>query len=292
MKKKTVLITGSSGHLGSVLVSLLQPAFNIVTLSKSDKKATIYADIDELTQSDVELIYKDHPVDAVIHCAGLTNPKMEQDISFNAYSFTKFLASPTIRHILIGSVSEYGFPKTKTISEKTPEHPVTSYGVSKLLQKRAASYFYSTHQADIIYFRVSNIIMPEGRKDSLIESIFRASQKPKNKILIGSRDISRDFIDIRDLGSAIQNALLIPKHDFLYNLCSGTQISYGDFIGVFRDEWDKLRTETFPPIEYTGTPEVYYPGRYSIQKIKKGLKWKPRHSLSESLHWLLQKRNG
>lgn len=292
MKKKTILITGSSGHLGLELVSLLQPIFNIITLSKSDKKATIYADINGLTQSDVELIYKDHPVDAVIHCAGLTNPKTEDDISFNAYSFTKFLASPTIRHILIGSVSEYGFPKSKMVSEKTIEHPLTNYGISKLLQKRVASYFYTTHQADIVYLRVSNIIMPFGRQDSLIESVFRASQKPKKRVFVNKSVISRDFIDIRDLGGAIQNALLIPKHDFLYNLCSGTQTSYGDLIKIFQEEWNTTCTERFPSIVYTGKPEMYYPGRYSIQKIKKGLKWKPRHSISESLHWLIQKRNG
>lgn len=292
MKKKTVLITGSSGHLGSQLAAFLEPIFNVITLSKSDKKATFCIDINSLSQSDVELIYKEHPIDVIIHCAGITNPKTEKDISFNAYSFTKFLTQSRVRHILIGSVSEYGFPKTKTISEKATERPTTDYGISKLLQKRVASYFYSTHQADIIYFRVSNIIMPHGREDSLIESIFRASQKPKNKVLIGSRDISRDFIDVRDLGDAIKNAVQVPKHDFLYNLCFGAQTSYGDFIDIFRDEWNTLCNETFPQIEYTRMPEDYYPGRYVIRKIKKGLKWEPRHSLSESLHWLIKKRNG
>ncbi|MFZ2026557.1 MAG: NAD(P)-dependent oxidoreductase [Microgenomates group bacterium] len=292
MRKKIVLITGSSGHLGSQLASLLQPIFNVMTLSRSDKKATLHVDISKLSQPDIESIYKNYPIDAVIHCAGITNPKTEEDVSFNAYSFTKFLTQPHVRHVLIGSVSEYGFPKTKTISEKTPEHPITSYGVSKLLQKRVASYFYFTHKTDIVYFRVSNIIMPYGRQDSLIESIFRASQKPKEKVQISSRAVSRDFIDIRDLSNAIQMAVLAPTHDFLYNLCSGRRMTYDTFIDTFREEWEKTQRSSFPSITYTGMPENYYPGRYSTLKIKKTFGWKTHYSLRESLHWLIQKRNG
>lgn len=292
MKKKTILITGSSGHLGSQLVPLLQPRFNVVTLSRSDKSAVLHADINTLSPLDVQSMYVNYPIHAVVHCAGITNPKTKEDISFNAYSFTKFLIQPLVRHILIGSVSEYGFPKIKTISEKTPEHPTTLYGTSKLLQERVASYFYSTHKADIVYFRVSNIIMPYGRQDSLIESIFRASQKPKKRIQINSRAVSRDFIDIRDLSNAIQMAILAPTHDFLYNLCSGKRVTYGVFLDTFHEVWDKMRNSPFPVVTDTGISEDYYPGRYSIRKIKKAFGWGAHHSLHESLHWLMQKRNG
>lgn len=292
MKKKTVLITGSSGHLGSQLASLLSPTMRVMTLSKSDKKATICADINTLSQADVERIYENNAIDAVIHCAGITNPKTEEEISFNAYSFTKFLVRKKIRHILIGSVSEYGLLETKTASEKTAEHPSTRYGVSKLLQKQVASYFHRAHQTDIVYLRVSNILMPYGRPDSLIESLFRASEKPNIDIHISTQKTSRDFIDMRDLFSAVQKAILVPTHDFLYNLCSGKQVTYGSLIDHFRKEWAKQRKEPFPTIVYTGVPEICYTGRYTIHKIKKDLGWKPRFSLPESLRWLIQQRYG
>ncbi len=289
MGKKTVLITGSSGHVGTHLTSLLSHSYRIVTLSKSDKRATICADISLLTQKKILKIYNDFPIDAVIHCTGYTDPKTQEEVSFNAFSFTKFLVKKDVRHIVLGSVAEYGV-SNKDISESSVEHPLSLYGISKLCQERVARHYFEEKKNDIVYIRISNILMPHGRKGSLIESIFRASEQSNNTVSISSPYITRDYIAIRDVAHAIVQILSAPAPSFLYNICSGNQTTYEKLLREFRTVWKNSCNKPFPQVLLVKKPESFCKGRYTIQKGETELGWKPKYSLNESICWMIKQR--
>lgn len=289
MGKKTVLITGSSGHVGTHLTSLLSHSYRIVTLSKSSKTATICANISLLTTKQIQKICDEFSIDAVIHCAGHTNPKTQEEVSFNAFSFTKFLVKKNIRHIVLGSVSEYGI-SNRDISESSAEQPLSIYGVSKLFQERVARHYFEGKKDDIVYIRISNILMPYGRRGSLIESLFRASEQSNNTVSISNPYIMRDYIDIRDVASAIIQILSTPSPSFLYNICSGNQTTYEKLLREFRTVWQNNCKKTFPHILLVKKPESFCKGRYTIQKGETELGWKPKYSLNESIRWMIKQR--
>lgn len=289
MGRKTVLITGSSGHVGFHLSSLLSPFHNIITLSKSDKKATICTDITLLTPAQIHKIYDDFSIDTVIHCAGHTDPKKQEEVSFNVFSFSKFLVKDDIRHIVLGSVAEYGELKG-TVSESTNEHPISLYGVSKLFQERVARYYFEERKDDIVYMRISNILMPYGRSGSLIESIFRASEQSNYTVAISNPHIARDYIDVRDVAHAIMRIIPAPSSSFLYNVCSGKQTTYEKLLHDFRIIWQDNCDKPFPRILLSGKTESFCEGMYTIRKGEKELGWKPVYSLRESIHWMIKQR--
>lgn len=289
MGKKTVLITGSSGHVGAHFVSFFSPFYKIITLSKSDQNATICADISLLTPAQIHKIYDNFSIDTVIHCAGYTNPKTQEEVLFNTFSFTKFLSKRNIRHIILGSVAEYGVLKG-VISESTDEHPVSLYGISKLSQERVAHHYFERKNDDIVYIRISNILMPYGRSGSLIESIFRASEQSFHTVSINGPYITRDYIDIRDVARAITRILSIPSPSFLYNICSGNQTTYENLLQEFRTVWQNDCNKPFPPIHFSEKPESFCEGIYTIQKGEEELGWKPRYSLHESIQWMIKQR--
>ncbi len=287
---KHILVVGASGNVALFLSQWFAKKsryYRVYTLSRSDKKATIYADINHLTSVQIHKIYEKYEIDAVFHCAALVRPLASDEIHFNAYSFVRFLTKSNIRHILFGSVAEYGY-RQRTVSEKTKENPQTLYGLSKLLQKEAASYFRTVENQDIVYLRISNILMPRAQPTSLVEKIFNASEKGIS-FSINDERISRDFIDIRDIARCIEFILKKRKHTFLYNLTSGKQTSYASLIVVLKKTWDS-RQKPFPHYTVQHQSEQYTKGIYDNRKIKTDFKWKPRYSLRKSIKWIVENK--
>jgi len=289
MGKKTLLITGSSGHVGTHLTELLSPFYKIITLSKNDG-ACVKADINLLSKKQIQGIYDAFSIDTVIHCAGYTNPKTQKEVSFNVFAFTKFLTKKGMRHIVFGSVAEYGFQEDE-ISESSLEQPTSLYGFSKLSQERVAHYYFEEEDFNITYIRISNILMPYGRDGSLIESLFRASELSNNAISMSNNKVARDYIDIRDVANAVQKILSTPSPSFLYNICSGNQTTYRELLHDLRIIWQNIYTKPFPHIIFSGKRELFCSGRYTIQKAETELGWKPKHSLNESIRWLIKYRH-
>jgi GDP-6-deoxy-D-talose 4-dehydrogenase len=287
----TILITGSSGRLGKILVEILSKEFSVVTLSRSDKEATIYQDINTLTVKQINKIYTDHSISVVVHCAGITSPSKESDILFNAFSFTKFLTNKRIRHIVFGSVAEYGSQKG-SITEYDCEKPFTLYGLSKVLQKKTAEFHKEYKRQDIIYLRASNILMPHMQSTSLIETIGSIVGKNKKVFSIRNEAISRDFIDVRDVIQLVKDIIIADHPSFIYNVCAGKQTNYKTLISLLKLIYTKKNIVPFPTCTITHENELYCRGSYSREKADKELSWKPHYSLEQSLSWIVEQRYG
>ncbi|MFH1247466.1 MAG: NAD(P)-dependent oxidoreductase [Candidatus Micrarchaeota archaeon] len=143
MKKFTVTITGATGRLGAVVVTVLEKKFNLRLLARNVKKAkqlfpgkkVIEIDLENASVAQVKKAVKGSWV--VVHLAGLVDVCASRQRLFSVnYEATRKLVKACEREkvpffVHCSSIAVYG-DSTNKISENTLLRPTSVYGQSKL----------------------------------------------------------------------------------------------------------------------------------------------------------------
>ena len=142
-----VLVTGSLGYIGTVLVPmLLKEGHDVIGMDTDYYSRCTFtgAPVDVPT---LKMDVRDAPntavrgVDAIIHLAGLSNdplgdynPNLTDDINSQASTRLAKLAKQAgvQRFLFASSCSNYGASGDQFLTEEAAFNPVTSYGVSKV----------------------------------------------------------------------------------------------------------------------------------------------------------------
>ena len=154
---KTILVTGGAGYIGShTCVRLLESGYKVVVLDNfSNSSAEAVRRVEDIARRKVTLIEGDindatlldelfqaHPIDAVIHFAGLkaVGESVAQPLRYyrNNVSGTVVLCEAMQRAgvkdmVFSSSATVYGDPATVPIREDFPTSATNPYGRSKLM---------------------------------------------------------------------------------------------------------------------------------------------------------------
>jgi nucleoside-diphosphate-sugar epimerase len=283
---KAVLVTGANGNIGSFLVDYFS-AKKIPVVSSSRVKDDVFS----MSTDELRAWYAKHSIGYMIHTAGSVEPTSDTDVIFNAFSYKHLLVDKKVRYFLCGSVAEYGF-QNKILTEKSTEQPETRYGLSKLMQKDSAEFSGKKEGFDIVYMRMSNVLLPHAHTSSLIENILKEMPKGvRGTITIKHHQITRDFIDIRDVCSFLEKAMKAKKHRSIYNVTSATQTKYTTLVDLFADIFKKEKKQT-PKLVVLGQSEPHMTGVYSNHNAYVDFGWKPHYSVEETVRWMVNERYG
>ncbi len=299
--RKTYLITGGAGFIGSNLVNfLLDKNFNVIVLDNlsTGKKENLKKNRN-LKFFKVDISKKiNHrkyfaKADYVIHLAGIAdivpsiiNPKKYFDS--NVTGTLNILEScrkyKNIKKIIYAaSASCYGIPKKFPTDEKSKIEPMYPYALTKNLGEKLAMHYFKIYKLPIISLRFFNIYGPNSRTTGAYGAMFGVflAQKINNQPLtiVGNGNQTRDFLYVLDLCRAILKASLSKKKGEIYNVASGKEIKV-NFIAKLIS-----KNLTFIP-KRPGEPDR---SLASIKKIKKHLKWYPRIPIEKGLEILLNR---
>lgn len=223
-----ILLTGYNGFVGK----------HIISCNKCEIMADEQGQIPLTDQVRmVRLISKIQP-DAVIHLAAQSNvaksfshPKQTYDTNFygtlnllEALCESKFKG----KFLFIGSGDIYGIVTKLPITEDMPLKPRNPYAVSKVAAE-ALCYEWSQHsEFDIIMTRSFNHIGPGQSEEFVISSFAKQIMLIKNGkitpvLKTGNLDVTRDFVDVRDVIRAYFLLLEHGENSQIYNICSGNE---------------------------------------------------------------------
>ena len=252
MKKRTFLVTGGTGFIGSNISKLLVRKNYNVKIFDNNSRGSI-GSIKKI-QKRIKFIKGDirnkillnkalKKTDAVIHLAyvnGTINfykePIKVLDIAVNGIlNVLEGCIKNNIRELYLASSSEvYQTPEKIPTDEqealKIPDiyNPRFSYGGGKILTELMGIHYGKKFFKKLIIFRPHNVYGPNMGNDHVIPEFinrFRKMKKKNNKFTIkGNGNETRSFIFIDDFISAFDLILKKGKHLNIYNIGTSEQI--------------------------------------------------------------------
>jgi UDP-glucose 4-epimerase len=268
--KKTIMITGGLGYIGSHLTfRLLSSQYDIIVL---DNKSNNYLDeipgtityIGDLSDTNLlQQIFNQHKIDCVIHLAA---KKSVEESKTNSLEYYKENVSNTInllQHsnckniVFASSASVYGDNDCcKTTSSVNPLSP---YARTKVMCEQILSDLW-TDEYNITILRIFNPIgysfKGKQKGNNLLDKICDSIQSGNKLAVYNQGEDVRDYVYIEDLTLAIQES--IDNKGFnIANVGSGIGTSTKEIINLFPEVQELIYyTSDNNPVKLVSGSEV------------------------------------
>lgn len=253
---KKILITGSSGFVGSNVSRFLQGknGYDIYTPGRKD--------VNLFDEDEVKKFLKKERFDVVLHFASpspLKNPADSFDTLFedSLRMFTNFYNNRDLfgKMIYTGSGAEFckdkdiSLAKEETVADRIPKD---SYGLSKWIQNSMCG------QTDNIYnFRIFGCFGPGDYKTKFITHSIRAVLLNRNITI--RKDCLFDYIHVDDFARYIEWGINNNPAFRNYNICTGKPVLLSEIAeNVIRLMGAEVKAELLSSekgLEYTGCSE-------------------------------------
>jgi UDP-glucose-4-epimerase GalE len=308
-----VLVTGGAGYIGSHACKALDRAgYRVVVfdnLCAGHREAVRYGELvlGDITDGDaVREALRRHRPSAVMHFAALLDvsesvrepARYYRNNVIGALSVLEAMAAERVPSFVFSSTcATYGEPIETPIAETHPQHPINSYGETKLAVERALPHFeraYGLRSTALRYFNAAGAD-PDGEigedhspEIHLIPRAIEAARGGPGLQLFGddypTRDGTclRDYVHVSDLAEGhVQalRALVETGESGAYNLGTGHPHSVRDVIGAVERMSGRSIPVTIAP-RRAGDPAALYA---AAQKAVSGLGWRPRFSDLETI---------
>jgi len=305
MSRKTVLVTGGAGFVGSNLVrKLLSNDYNVKVFD--DLSTGLQSNVSNLENCELKVssIVDSEAIEAavresdhVIHLAArgsvprsIKNPQATFEVNtlgtFNVVEAARKYTKPLI---FSSSSSVYGDNLDLPKIEKTWTAPITPYAASKLSGESLVSSYGKTFHLPFLTFRFFNIFGPYQRPDhdyaAVIPKWIWKAMNDETLEVYGDGTQTRDFTSVDDVTDLI---LLAMKREIVHpepiNLAFGSRISLNQVIDSLRVYFPKINVEYRDlrvgdvkdsqnnPALIKNTFPNYSPRSFTIQ-LKKTIEW-------------------
>ncbi len=190
-----ILVTGSGGQIGTVLVEALRSKYGkdqvVASDLKEGKPQGLFVQLDITDEKALENTIKEHNITQIYHLAALLSSKGEDNINLtwniNLLSYLKLLEiakNNGIRKVFFPStIGIYG---NTTPKQMTPQHssfePETMYGITKYTGELWNAYYNRKYNMDIRSIRYPGVISYQSRPhggttDYAVDIFFEAVEK-------------------------------------------------------------------------------------------------------------------
>lgn len=307
--KRTAMVTGATGFIGSHLVSFLQAkGWRIIggyLLHGSNSSCRLpnvkFVQCDLRNGQRLAQILNEHEPTHVFHLGAQSLPTVswedpvftfESNVmgSLNLFEAVRHMKKPPVV-VSACSSAEYGrVPASKIpVSESEQLQPLHPYGISKVCLDLLARQYFLDYKIPVVNLRLFNTTGP-GKTDDApsdfvrqIIAIKKGLQPPV--IEVGNLKPHRAFLDVKDAVRGFYIAATKAKHGEVYNLCADSTREVGEL----------LRTAVRlggVPAEIRPVPRLMRPSDEKIifgstSKLRRDTGWKPLCSIEQTLKSML-----
>ena len=249
--RRTVLVTGGAGFIGSQLTEILVREGERVRILDNLRRARLDLIEPFLQDGSAELVegdvryrhrvdYSMRGVDAVVHLAATAINKSVEDpaesIEINLAGSDNVFASAADaqvdRVVFASTASVYGEPDKLPMSETDPLRPQTPYCLSKLASEHLLQFYARTTGLQWNILRFFNVYGPGQRAEAYYTSVvltfihrLLAGDPP---IIDGDGGQTMDFVHVHDVARALALALESRKTGYVCNIGTGIQTSVAE----------------------------------------------------------------
>ncbi|MDR0581291.1 MAG: NAD-dependent 4,6-dehydratase LegB [Holosporaceae bacterium] len=318
MERKSVLVTGADGFIGSHLIDYLVPLTGKVIALSQYNSFNNWGWLEDTEHiNDVEILCGDirdahhikkitKNVDVVFHLAALIAIPYSY-IAPDSYVDTNVKGTLNVcqgalengvQKIIVTSTSEvYGTAQYVPIDEKHPLQPQSPYSATKIGADAIADSFYRSFNLPVCIVRPFNTYGPRQSLRAVIPTIITQIASGKEKIKIGDLKPTRDFNYVKDTAKGfIELAKCNESIGEVVNIGSNREISIGDTIELIKKIMNGNN------IEVTLDKERLRPERSEVcrlwcdnGKIKRLTGFEPQYSLErgleETIGWFRDSEN-
>ena len=310
--KKTILITGGAGFIGSNLAFYFQENYSeakIVvldcfrsgeTFSNGNLKSfghfknllgfkgiVISGDIND--KKLLKNLEKDYKFDYIFHQAAISDTTVsEQDLmiktNVNAYeNLLKIAIKHKANMIYASSAATYGDSDRFEVGYEKPNN---AYGFSKVMVDNITiEYLKKDLEISIVGLKYFNVYGPreffKNKTASMVVQFGHQILKGLTpKLFEGSDKILRDFIYIEDI---IQANILAtnPKKSGIYNVGTGKARSFEDIVNILQKELEIDNGKEYIPNPFVGQYQFFT--QANIQSTIENLNYQPRYEMEDGI---------
>lgn len=312
--KKTVLVTGGCGFIGSWLVKDLLDSgaktvvFDLKTSSpilNSLKKRPVFVKGDVRRIGLVKKAIQDHKIDFIFHLAaqtivGVANkdplPTLETNIMGTSNILEVSRMSPKVKGIVVASSDKaYGDQPVLPYTENTSLRGLHPYDASKSSADLLSQMYFKTYNLPVCIVRSANVFGGGDLHFSrIVPDTINSILLGKNPVIRSDGKMSRDYLYVKDKVLALltlAGALLTDKK------IAGEAFNFGT------NDPKKVSEVVDVILKLTGktglTPVILNQVKHEIEnqyldsaKANKLLDWRPKYSfeqgLEETIQWYTQ----
>lgn len=323
MKKRSILVTGGAGYIGSHAVLALRDAGRYVVVvddlstgfrsAVPDDVAFYRCDVSD--SDSIARIIDEHSIGSIMHFAGsiVVPESVENPLKYyenNTVKSRELIATAVSKgigsFIFSSTAATYGIPEISPVSEEAGKRPINPYGWSKLMTEQMLADAAMAHPLNVCILRYFNVAGadPEGRSGQstagathLIKVAVEAALGKRDHVSVFGTDYDtpdgtgvRDYIHVSDLAAAHILALeaLIdnPRMSLTMNCGYGRGFSVREVLDAVDRVANTKVARVLSPRRAGDPPSLIS----DPSLIKATLPWQPRFAdldviVSHALQW-------
>lgn len=281
--KKRVLVLGDGGFLGRAFARhKTNSAVEIISGSEMGIRLS--------PSTDYRQVLKSLNPNVIVNFAAVSNlwtKDVQQIFSINVAEplrliedFRTAVADPHFIHLSSGYVYSPG----EDIREDSPVRPANIYAASKLVMDEMHAYL--NQKLLFSCARIFNALGPGQDKRYVVPKVIEAV-KNHGAISVRQVDFKRDFIDSRDIASAIQ--LIIQRRlPGVINVCSGRPSGLMDIIRVVEQIVQKKANLVVADEDHRTAFEREYDVLVGSPSKLRANGWAPSYALEDSISFIVK----
>ncbi|MFD3540798.1 NAD-dependent epimerase/dehydratase family protein [Streptomyces sp. NPDC058662] len=292
----TVAVLGATGSIGrQVSAAFARAGHEVLGVARRPAPHAaglpfVPLDLASAAPGEITELLASHDVGVVVNATGgwaVTEEAMHQaHVTLVDRALAAVAALPKRpRFVQVGSIHEYGFvPPGTSIDESVAPDPSTPYARTKLAGSTAVLEAARAGDVDGVVLRAVNVCGPHPSQASFLGTVLHRLRgvAPGERLQLMIADAARDYIDVRDVASAVLRAADAAAPGTVFNIGRGETPTMRELVTTL------VEVAGFPPgtVEETGGAVESKGGGWTkadIRYAERVLGWRPVIGLRDSL---------
>ncbi|MFS4473576.1 GDP-mannose 4,6-dehydratase [Chryseobacterium sp. T20] len=274
----------------------------LISLTHSDQYSLYWQDIRD--KKGLENIFKNHPIDMVIHLAALAGvrPSIERPLEYEEvnvrgtmnlwqlckdFNIKKFICASSSS--VYGNNEKIPFAETDNV-----DNPISPYAATKKSGEVIGHVYHNLYHIDMIQLRFFTVYGPRQRPDLAIHKFTKLISENREIPFYGDGNTARDYTYIDDIIDGITKSILYLENNSgvyeILNLGENQVITLSEMVTTIEMALGKSAIRKILPMQ----PGDVTKTNADITKAKDLIGYKPatdfQNGIKKFVEWFLRKR--